>query len=55
MALVKCAECGREVSATAATCPHCGKANPGASAGAKAFGVFVVAAMIAALLYWILS
>jgi len=25
MALVQCAECGREMSADAAACPHCGK------------------------------
>jgi hypothetical protein len=28
MALVKCRECGKEISTTAATCPHCGVANP---------------------------
>lgn len=25
MALIKCPECGKEVSSDAKTCPHCGK------------------------------
>lgn len=28
MALVDCRECGRSVSDAAASCPHCGVANP---------------------------
>jgi ribosomal protein L37E len=28
MALIKCSECGREVSSQAKTCPHCGHARP---------------------------
>ena len=24
MALIKCSECGKEVSSSAKTCPHCG-------------------------------
>lgn len=28
MALIKCKECGKEVSNTAKICPHCGKKNP---------------------------
>lgn len=31
MALVKCSECGREVSDRAAACPHCGNPLPGQS------------------------
>lgn len=27
MSLVKCKECGKEISTTAATCPHCGAKN----------------------------
>ena len=29
MALVNCKECGKQVSTTAKTCPHCGVDNPG--------------------------
>ena len=29
MAIRKCKECGKEVSSTAKTCPHCGISNPG--------------------------
>jgi hypothetical protein len=29
MALVKCKECGREVSSAAPTCPNCGVSEPG--------------------------
>ena len=29
MALTKCRECGKDVSTDAATCPHCGVADPG--------------------------
>lgn len=33
MALIKCEECGKEISSTAKACPHCGKHiiknNPG--------------------------
>jgi hypothetical protein len=29
MAITKCKECGAQVSDQAATCPHCGVANPG--------------------------
>jgi RNA polymerase subunit RPABC4/transcription elongation factor Spt4 len=29
MALVKCKECGKEISSNAVTCPHCGVPEPG--------------------------
>ncbi|ELW9535366.1 zinc ribbon domain-containing protein [Enterobacter roggenkampii] len=32
MALTKCKECKKEVSASAKTCPHCGVKNPGVTA-----------------------
>lgn len=35
MALVKCKECGKEVSSSAATCPYCGVAEPGLSGPCK--------------------
>lgn len=32
MAMTKCKECGKDVSTSAITCPHCGVANPGVNA-----------------------
>lgn len=29
MALIRCKECGKEVSSSAVTCPHCGVPEPG--------------------------
>ena len=31
MPLVKCKECGKEISMSAAICPHCGVPEPGLS------------------------
>ena len=51
MALIKCKECGEEVSAQAKTCPHCGVKNPGVSAKSGCLGFiglcFVVAVVMA--------
>jgi len=33
MALVKCKECGAQISSTASTCPQCGKKKPSAGCG----------------------
>ena len=35
MALTSCRECGQQVSTEAATCPHCGVADPAGVAAAK--------------------
>lgn len=54
MALVKCKECGKEVSETANTCPHCGAKNPGitpAKVGKGCLGVFVFALVFATAMY----
>ncbi|MCT8858317.1 zinc ribbon domain-containing protein [Shewanella xiamenensis] len=54
MALVKCKECGKEVSETANTCPHCGAKNPGitpAKVGKGCLGVFVFALIISTVIY----
>ena len=54
MGLIKCKECGGEVSAKAASCPHCGapvkveKKNAGC--GAALVGFFVLAVFISMLL-----
>lgn len=34
MAIVRCRECGKEVSTEAAICPHCGVRDPGGAAAA---------------------
>ena len=44
MALVKCAECGKEVSDTARRCPNCGFSS-GAFSGAKSKGLAIVLAL----------
>jgi hypothetical protein len=36
MAIVRCRECGKEVSTEAAICPHCGVREPGAAVAAGA-------------------
>ena len=36
MALTRCRECGKDVSTDAATCPHCGVADPGGTRAAVA-------------------
>lgn len=45
MALVKCKECGKEVSASAKTCPHCGISNPGVKAKDAALMVMLLVAI----------
>lgn len=50
MALVKCKECGKDVSTSAKVCPHCGIKSPGvkASDALKGFAlIFVVIFIIA--------
>lgn len=51
MALMKCRECGKEVSTEAKACPHCGVASPTKKPAAGCFSVVVGAA----LLLWALS
>ena len=46
MALVKCKECGREVSNTARKCPHCGIDNPAIGPGEMFIGFFVGLAIL---------
>ena len=35
MSLVRCRECGRDVSTEAVTCPHCGVSDPAGSMGVR--------------------
>jgi hypothetical protein len=43
MSLVKCADCGRELSNSARACPHCGKSRT--HAGAAIFTALVMLAL----------
>lgn len=57
MAMVYCRECKKEVSDAAATCPHCGIAEPGKGARPKPtakdgfVGLLIFGAIISALVY----
>lgn len=42
MALKKCKECGKDVSSSAKTCPHCGIKNPGVAAKTKVVGILTL-------------
>lgn len=46
MALVECRECGRDVSASAETCPHCGIKSPESAPGWSRKTVFAFAALL---------
>lgn len=48
MALVACKECKKEVAKSAKSCPHCGVAQPGVTAGEKAGGCLVIILMFVA-------
>lgn len=51
MSLINCKECGKQVSSTAASCPHCGaKIKKKTSKIALIFALIVLASVIAALL-----
>jgi len=52
MALTKCKECGREVSASAKACPHCGIQNPGVTAKATLVGALAFVALIVGGVTW---
>lgn len=55
MALTKCKECGREVSASAKTCPHCGIQNPGVTAKAMLVGALAFAALFGGCVTWVVD
>jgi hypothetical protein len=46
MALKKCKECGKEVSTSAKTCPHCGVKDPGVGAKEKLIGFIILLLII---------
>ncbi|WP_208950167.1 hypothetical protein [Rahnella sp. ChDrAdgB13] len=54
MAMLKCKECKKEVSAKAKVCPHCGVKDPGFSAK-DAFKGFIFLAVLVGAGYWYFS
>lgn len=54
MAMVKCKECKKEVSAKAKVCPHCGVKDPGFNPK-DAFKGFIVLAVLVGAGYWYFS
>ncbi|MGR3984313.1 MAG: zinc ribbon domain-containing protein [Gammaproteobacteria bacterium] len=50
MALIKCKECGKEISKKAKTCPHCGHERKQAHAGEAFIGLI----MLMFLIWWLL-
>lgn len=50
MALIKCKECGKEVSSTAKVCPHCGKKDPAvAELSEKTMGIIWIISIVIVL------
>jgi len=47
MALVKCSECGSEISSSATKCPKCGKGRVTAGSIARTVGRLVLAVLVA--------
>lgn len=50
MAMVKCKECGTEVSNTAKKCPQCGVDHPGVSKTQTAMGCLILIVIISAVI-----
>lgn len=53
MAMTKCKECGKEISTSANSCPHCGVKNPGASAKDYIVGTVALVVIFLGLAMWI--
>jgi len=55
MSLVKCRECGEQVSSGANKCPHCGCSNPGLSQKANST-IWIIALVLGAIVFiWVFS
>ena len=68
MALVKCFECGKTVSTSAPTCPHCGAFEPAIDPATRnsinekasaenweSIGLFILIAVVGGLAYYAFS
>ncbi|MGP8033581.1 MAG: hypothetical protein ACLPQ6_05485 [Steroidobacteraceae bacterium] len=55
MSLLKCPDCGNDVSSSAPSCPHCGRPSRKPSSRIELSGILVIAAVCAGALIWRLS
>lgn len=55
MSLLKCPDCGNDVSSQAASCPHCGRPRGRKTPTIELSGIVVVAVVCAGALIWRLS
>ena len=55
MGLRKCPDCGHDVSASAAACPHCGRPNRRSTPSIEISGILIIAVVCAGVLVWRLS
>jgi hypothetical protein len=53
--LIKCPDCGNDVSSSAVSCPHCGRPRRRRAPGVELSGILVIAAVCAGVLIWRLS
>src|SRR5579863_6363820 len=52
MSLLKCPDCGQDVSSSARACPHCGRPNRRSPSSIGLSGMVVIAALCAGVLIW---
>ena len=55
MSLLKCPDCGHDLSSSARSCPHCGRPNRKPSSPIELSGILIIAAVCAGALVWRLS
>jgi len=55
VSLLKCPDCGNDVSSSAASCPHCGRPNRRRAPAVGLSGILAIAAVCAGVLVWWLS
>jgi hypothetical protein len=52
VSLLKCPDCGQEVSSSARACPHCGRPTRRSTPSIELSGILVIAAVCAGVLIW---
>jgi hypothetical protein len=52
VSLLKCPDCGQDVSSSARACPHCGRPNRRSSPAIGLSGILVIAVVCAGVLIW---
>lgn len=53
MGIIQCKECGKEVSTSAKTCPHCGIKDPGTGWKEKVMGVVLLGLIVWTIYAWL--